>query len=287
LRKLFSQKHFEYINFLIILLDHPKYENNVKIYDTDNEISVLLYLTDFKRDFDQLYVENNYSSVYHYKLKAFVYENPSVFSVIDVYFNLIDTNDNFPSLTNYNITTSSSYVNATLNESFEPDTLININEDYFIIKLNDADFSKNLGVKSIYCYTNDTRFYVDNEFISNELQKIGENSNVMNNGISLLIRTKNSHSAFLEKSTLRGAQFFLNVTCNDNYFQSNLGLNFKSISIVFRIRIKDDPIISKNEMKILRKPVFEKDTYKFNVNESWTGFIGKYVQKLYLKNNYR
>ena len=105
----------------------------MKIYDTDNEISILLYLTDFKRDFDKLYVANNFSSVYHYRLKAFVDENPNVFTTMDVYFNLIDVNDNLPALINYNTTSSNSYVFGTLNENFEADTLVNINEDYFIL----------------------------------------------------------------------------------------------------------------------------------------------------------
>ena len=239
----------------------------------------MLYLTDFKRDFDKLYVENNYSSVYQYKLKAFVDENPSLFSVMNVYFNLIDANDNFPTLINYNVTTSKSYIDATLNENFEPDTLININEDYFILKLNDDDFSKKYGVKSVYCYTNDTRFYVDNEFITNELGKFTDNVNVVRNGISLLIRAKNGHETFSKNRLLNNDFFFLNVTCNDNYFQSNLGLDFKSKSITFRIQIIADPMLSIDELKIRRKPIFEKDIYTFNVNESWTGFIGKYKVK--------
>jgi hypothetical protein len=268
-----------------IILDQT-YENNVKIYDTDNEISILLYLTEFKRDFDKMYVVNNYSSVYHYRLKAFVDENPNVFTIMDVYFNLIDVNDNLPFLINYNTTSSNSYVYGTLNENFEADTLVNINEDYFILKLNDADFSKEFGVKSVYCYTNDTRFYIDNEFINNELNKIGSNINVLNNGISLLIRSKNGHEKLQRNRLSKTDLLYLNVTCKDSYFQNSKGFDFKSTSILFRIQIIADPTLSSEELKIRRKPIFEKDTYTFNVNESWTGYIGKYMKFIYTFNLY-
>jgi len=283
-------KHFYFISFFLISLKilfkniklDQTYENNVKIYDTDNEISILLYLTDFKRDFDKLYVANNFSSVYHYRLKAFVDENPNVFSTMDVYFNLIDVNDNLPTLINYNTTSSNSYVFGTLNENFEADTLVNINEDYFILKLNDADFSKEFGVKSVYCYTNDTRFYIDNEFISNELSKISSDVNVLNNGISLLIRSKNGHETLERNILSKSDLLYLNVTCKDSYFQNSKGFDFKSTSILLRIQIIADPILSSEELKIRRKPIFEKDTYTFNVNESWTGYIGKYIKFLYI-----
>ena len=201
-----------------------------------------------------------------------------MFTTMDVYFNLNDVNDNLPALINYNTTSSNSYVFGALNENFEADKLVNINEDYFVLKLNDADFSKEFGVKSVYCYTNDTRFYIDNEFISNELSKISSDVNVLNNGISLLIRSKNGHETLQRNRLSKSDLLYLNVTCRDSYFQDSKGFDFKSTSILLRIQIIADPILSSEELKIRRKPIFEKDTYTFNVNESWTGYIGKYIK---------
>ncbi len=235
-----------------------------------------MYLSDFKRDFDSFYVENNYSDVYHYRLKAFVNENPSIFTIIDVYFKLKDVNDNAPTLVNSDLLTHN-YINATLYKNFAPNTLININEEYSIMKYNDADFSSEFGVKSLYCYVNDTRFYVDNEFMSMEIGKVKDNVNVLKNGISLLVRVRDGHDDFFDDDANSNDQpISLNVTCQDNFFNGN-GLNslFHSTLVHVRIVAETDSILSLEDKIIRRKPVFEHETYTFNVNESWTGFIGK------------
>ena len=239
--------------------------------DINNEIMLLIYSTDVNRDFDKLYIENNFSSVYHYKLKAFMHENPKIFSIVDVFFNLVDVNDNFPSLINYNSTVSFN-LHGTLYENYAPNTLVNIDENYLILRVNDIDFSKEFGVKSLYCFTNDTRFYVDNEFISTEIARASENVNILANGISLLVRVKDGH----ESQNLPNHIFSINITCQDNYFDGN-GMNFKSTSVMLAIQMVPDTytMLSFEEQKIRRKPTFEHEVYTFNINESWTGFIGK------------
>ena len=81
------------------------------------------------------------------------------------------------------------------------------------VKLNDEDFSDEFGVRSLSFNVNDTRFYVDNEFVMSELDRHA-NKSVVSSGVSLLVRVMFGQDFFA-----RGEQAIrLNVSCEDNYF---------------------------------------------------------------------
>jgi hypothetical protein len=270
---------FKYLSPLMFNSDDTAIHENTAINDVGNELSIILYLSDFKRDFDKVYIENNHSSVYHYKLKAYIMENPATFTILDVIFNLKDANDNIPSLMNYQLSKSNQYIPASLSENFDPNTLVNINEEYYILKFDDADFSNEFGVKSIYCFVNDTRFYVDNEFISTEIDEMNNAEKDLNfsaKGISLLVRVKNGYDKFSDEKQLSNQVYWLNASCQDSYFNGNDKVEYLASSVVLRLEIVPelDSMLSIGDRIIRRKPVFEHETYTFDVNESWTGFIG-------------
>lgn len=54
-----------------------------------NDLIVNLYVSDSKRDFDQLYVDNNRSDVYEYKLRAEIKDRPDLFTDVTVLIKLV------------------------------------------------------------------------------------------------------------------------------------------------------------------------------------------------------
>ena len=98
--------------------------------ELDNEMSILLYPSDYKRDLDKVYVENGYKSVYLYKLRAFMHENPNIYTDIAVSFKLVDDNDNRPEFVlvkeaDFKLD-ALPYLNASFHENFGPNTLVNL-----------------------------------------------------------------------------------------------------------------------------------------------------------------
>ena len=94
------------------------------------EMSILLYPSDYKRDLDKVYVENGYKSVYLYKLRAFMHENPNIYTDIAVSFKLVDDNDNRPEFVlvkeaDFKLD-ALPYLNASFHENFGPNTLVNL-----------------------------------------------------------------------------------------------------------------------------------------------------------------
>lgn len=248
---------------MINLLENEKLDNDAE-QDITNELLVLLYPTDSNVDFDELYVKNNYSDVYVYKLRVKLTEKPELYNDVTVYFKLVDSNDNKPRISNFDLNKENSYFNSSLNQDFAPNTLININDTHFIPQISDLDFSADFGLRSLYFKVNDSRFYIDNEFMSAELEHQD------NKALSLLIRVLTSPENINKQSE---PVIWLNVTCEDNYFNRKLNrannLNSHwSLSFLIKLNIVDSILDQNTEL-------FDHSEYTFRIDERWTGQIGR------------
>lgn len=54
-----------------------------------NDLMVNLFVSNSKRDFDQLFIDNNRSDVYEYKLRAWLQDRPDLFTDVTVLIKLV------------------------------------------------------------------------------------------------------------------------------------------------------------------------------------------------------
>jgi hypothetical protein len=66
--------------------------NNHPATEITNDLFVYLYPSNISRDFDQLFVENNRSDVYVYKLRASLADKPELFTDVTIFVKLIGRN---------------------------------------------------------------------------------------------------------------------------------------------------------------------------------------------------
>ncbi|CAF0762269.1 unnamed protein product [Brachionus calyciflorus] len=236
---------------MISLIENETLDSNDPEQEVNTDLFVTLYQTNTSRDFDELFSLNNKSDIYVYKLRVRLIERNDLYNDVTVYFKLIDSNDNLPMLTNVNLN-KGEYLNATMETNFVQNSLININDTHFIPKIRDLDFSDEFGLKSLHCRVNDTRFYMDNEYISAEIE-YGISS------ISMLVRVLTNPDN-INKDTI-----WLNVTCEDNYFNRKSN-TFNSNSFL----IKLDIVESDRDVTI-----FDKSEYIFKIDENSIGTVGQ------------
>ena len=141
-------------------------------------------------------------------MRAFVEQKPEINTDLTIYIKLIDTNDNVPKLILTNV--KNSYLKATLNSNFNSNSLLKIENNDFSIKFHDEDFSDMYGLRSLYFKLNDTRFAIDYENISNQI-----NSDDHLNSLSVPIKVQALNNQFeLHEESI----IWLNLTCRDSYF---------------------------------------------------------------------
>jgi hypothetical protein len=151
-------------------------------------------------------------------------------------------------------------IQAILPEDFIPNSLINMNSSYTILKYVDADFSPEFGIWSVYCRLNDTRFYIDTDHMMQELERPFAQQ------VSLLIRVlgQGARISREEEPTI-----WLNVTCEDNFFTRKLKpIEFNQNSLVVQIEVIDSKMNVDSEW-------FSKEQFVFNVDENYVGPLGK------------
>lgn len=156
-------------------------------------------------------------------------------------------------------------LDATLPEDFIPNTLLNINSNYTVLKFTDADFSPEFGLPSLYCRLNDTRFYIETEFMMHELQ-----ANASTDRLSVPIRVASSgvHISFLEEPVI-----WLNVTCEDNSFARKITpLHNYNPPVIIRIRVlEQDGLVS---LAKAGREWFDREQFVFVVDEDKVGVVG-------------
>ncbi|RNA01642.1 Cadherin [Brachionus plicatilis] len=233
---------------MIAILENDSLASNEPEQEVNSDLFVILYPTDAGRDFDQLFLDNNKSDIYEYKLRAKLVERSDLFNDVTIYVKLIDLNDNQPQLANLNLHPDQ-FLNATLDKNFYQHTLLNINSTHFIPKVQDKDFSDEFGLKSLYCRINDTRFYLDHEYMSAELEN-------QFNSVSILVRV------LTNPDNLNKDIIWLNVTCEDNYF--NRKSQFNTNSFIVRLSITETKDAAFGQ-------IFNKTEYVLNVDENWIG----------------
>jgi len=129
------------------------------------EKMMVLTVTDPKVDLDRLYIENSNSDLYYYSLRIQI-ANTTLSRKVGVYIRLIDDNDNQPVILN---TAVGDFVDADLESTFKPNSTITLSRD---IRFDDADFSSEFGIDSLYLKVNDSRFIIDNQIIFQELKSL-------------------------------------------------------------------------------------------------------------------
>jgi len=192
------------------------------------------------------------------ELEASVNGNEKLSTKVFVYFKFVDANDNKPVALWEN--NHSEYVEATLDEHFVLNTMINMQKQYKSLVFQDSDFSEEYGVRSLYFWLNDTRFEVNNEFISSQLESLKPNEQQ----IEVQVRVRVGHEFF---NIRREPVVWLNLTCQDNYFNKRFkhDKSFWTESVLIRLSLIPSP----------EELMFDKDLYFFDVNENWNGYVGK------------
>jgi hypothetical protein len=225
--------------------------------EVNTELVVSLGLSDKKLDLDSLFMRNK-SDLYTISLEASVNGNENLSTKVFVHFKFVDSNDNQPRalLENNHLT----HVEATLDEDFVLNTMINMDKQYKSLVFQDLDFSEEYGVRSLYFELNDTRFEVNNEFISSQLESLEPNEQK----IEVQVRVRVGHEFF---NIRQEPVVWLNLTCQDNYFNRRFKRDnsFWTESVLIRLSLVPSPA----------ELMFDKDLYFFDVKENWNGFIGK------------
>ncbi len=224
-------------------------------------------------DLDKVFIENSNSDIYSYTLQVELENNEKMSSDVNIYFRLIDENDNEPFVLNIP-TSDNEIIDATIESASSSSFILN-NKIKFDreIRFDDLDFSPEFGVESLYLRVNDSRFSIDHEAILNELDSYRTNKNITKSGILLIIKCLTSIDQLVENEPI----IWLNVTCEDNYLFSRYNkekINSKSILIQLNVT-KSAMLLNDSELKSDLYPIFEKSIYEFSINENWTGLLTK------------
>ena len=237
-------------------------ENPVDDLEIESEFDIGLYLNASKLDLDRLYVENNFSNVYEYRLRARLAERPEIFNDVLVLVRFNDRNDNAPFVRNMENQTA--VLEAFVDEDYLHNSLmINIGGDFFLPEFTDLDFSEKYGLESLHFTLNDTRFYVENKY------NMESNRNKSLNYVTPLIKIGNADGLD------RGSEPFiwLQLTCEDNYFGRKLNKDetFFSKTLLIRVEIRESRMRQiEREMSL-----FSNVSFSFDIDEGYSGLIGE------------
>lgn len=169
-------------------------------------------------------------------------------------------------------------MDATISEDFIPDSLLNINSNYTIMKFVDGDFTLEFGLPSLYCTLNDTRFYIDADHMLQELaaavgddQDNSESKSTIEH-ISVPIRVFSS-----AKISRRDEPYiWLNISCEDNFFARKLNPKFNRNSpLIVRIRVLEPAESLASFTKSTGHEWFDREQFVFTVDEDFTGVVGE------------
>jgi hypothetical protein len=230
-------------------------ESELVVIESEYEIN--LFLNQSMLDLDRVFIQNNRSNLYEYRLRAMLRDQPEVLHDVLVQVNLQDLNDNAPRIRNFVINNDSNVLEATIDEDYlENNLVINLNNEYLLLEFVDEDFSEKYGVQSLHFTLNDTRFFVENKYVEDDY-------------VVPLIKVGNANAFDREKDP----ELWLKLTCEDNYFGRKLNKNetFFSYELLIHLRILE----SKSKQAQLQSSLFVNDTFTFSVKEGFTGIIGQ------------
>lgn len=163
-------------------------------------------------------------------------------------------------------------LNATIPEDFYPNSLLNINSNYTILKFTDSDFTSDYGLPSVQCWLNDTRFYIDVEYMMQELAVVLAMPFSMDQQLSLPIRVSSSAKISRRDEPL----IWLSVTCEDNYFARSLKPQFNTNApLLIRVNVLEAISAMAGLMSSSGQEWFDRDQFFFAVDENFMGVVGE------------
>lgn len=237
----------------------------------ENELRISLITNRKHLSMDELFVENNFSDTYEYKLRAWLTERPEYNTTVSVVVKFVDSNQHVPHIRNLDKLgqqdNQTVVIEATISEEYLlTSQMINIGGDFSLLEYTDLDFSDKYGLESLHFALNDTRFFVENKY-----SLTSSSRNKTESYVSPLIKTVSRNGDGTSEPVfvrLTEPVIWLNLTCEDNYFgrKVNPSEPSHSLSVVIKVTIQE------SRQALLADPSLE--AVEISIRENFEGVAG-------------
>jgi len=211
--------------------------------DENNEELFYLQLNEpNKVDLDKVFRQKNQNPLYILTVTAQLADRPDVSTSVEIRFNLVDINDNSPTLVSKQpgdeLITIVDDLQAFISRPHKANTPIAFKQD---VRFTDLDFSPEFGIESIYFSVNDTRFQVNNQMIFNHLQSKQTSDFTIPFVLNKLTSSNDDEATVSDDEN---KVIWIEVTVQDNYFsrRSNRARH-NSKKFIVKLTVLDDKAV--------------------------------------------